>query len=217
MQAALLRRPRGEPERRSEKPADAIERAAYRMSRLIDDLLDITSMEAGRLSIEQTRIRAGEALSEFVETHKLLASSRSLELRLDVAPDSGEVFADRDRLLQVFENLIDNAVKFTKSGGCVTVGGAPGNGEFLFWVEDTGAGIASDDLSHLFDRFWQARKADRRGAGLGLPIVKGIVEAQGGRVWVESQVGEGSTFFFTLPLANAEPTMAGAASTTSRK
>ena len=122
MQAALLRRPSGEPDRRSRKPADAIDRAANRMNRLIQDLLDITRMEVGRLSIEQTHVHTGKALSESVEAQKPLASSRSLELRLDVAPDLGEVFADRDRLLQVFENLVGNAVKFTKSGGCVTVG-----------------------------------------------------------------------------------------------
>ena len=215
MQSALLRRSDGEPERRSQKPAAAIERAANRMNRLIQDLLDTSRMEAGRLSVEQTCVNAGKALSEFVETQKPLASARSLELRLEVASDAGEVFADRERLLQVLENLVGNAMKFTKSGGCVTVGAAPRNGEFLFWVKDTGAGVASDDLPHLFDRFWQARKAGRQGIGLGLPIAKGIVEAHGGRIWVESQVGEGSTFFFTLPLARPEPPMARAHGLTS--
>ena len=77
----------------------------------------------------------------------------------------------------------------------------PRDAEVLFWVADTGAGIAAEDVPHLFDRFWQARKAGRRGAGLGLPIVKGIVEAHSGRIWVESTPGEGSTFFFTIPTA----------------
>lgn len=211
MQVALLRRPQGEPERRSRKPADAIGRAADRMDRLIQDLLDITRMEAGRLAIERTRVHAGTMLSEFVEAQKPLALSKSLELRLDLASDLGEVCADRDRLLQVLENLVGNAVKFTKAGGCLTVGAAPRSGEIIFWVTDTGAGVARDDLPHLFDRFWQARKAGKHGVGLGLPIVKGVIEAHGGRVWVESQVGKGSTFFFTLPLAEPEPTLAGTA------
>ena len=214
MALGLLRRPRVEPERRSEsqKPVEVIQRSVARMKRMTEDLLDVVRMDAGRLSIEQTHVHAGKVLSEFVESQKPLASSRSLELRLDVAPDPGEVFADRDRLLQVLENLVDNAVKFTKSGGCVTVGAAPRNGEFLFWVADTGAGVPSDELPRLFDRFWQARKAGRQGIGWGLPIAKGIVEAHGGRIWAESQVGVGSTFFFTLPLANPEPKMAGDAS-----
>jgi PAS domain S-box-containing protein len=201
MQAALLRRRGGEPERRSRKPAEAIERAATRMDRLIQDLLDVTRMEAGRLSVEQGRVPAGPVVSDSVEAQKPLASQSSLELLLDLAPALPEVWADRDRLLQVFENLIGNAVKFTEPGGRISAGAAPRDGEVLFWVADTGPGITAEDLPHLFDRFWQARKAGRRGAGLGLPIVKGIVEAHGGRIWVESTPGRGSTFFFTVPTA----------------
>jgi signal transduction histidine kinase len=140
-----------------------------------------------------------------VEAQKLLASSASVELRIDVAPDLPEVWADRDRLVQVFENLIGNAVKLTKAGGSVTVGAAPRDGEVLFWVADTGVGIAAENLPHVFDRFWQAQKSGRRGAGLGLAIVKGIVEAHGGRIWVESTLGRGSTFFFTVPASRPAP------------
>jgi signal transduction histidine kinase len=216
MQVALLRRRGDAPERPSgRKPADVIERAAKHMNRLIQDLLDVTRMEAGQLSIEQAPVQVGRAISEFVEAQKPLASSASLELRLDLAKDVGEVFADRDRFLQVLENLVGNAVKFTKPGGRVTVGAAPRDDEVLFWVADTGAGIEAGHVPHLFDRFWQARKAGRRGTGLGLPIVKGIVEAHGGRICVESQVGVGSTFFFTLPLARAGLQTAGAPSLTS--
>jgi PAS domain S-box-containing protein len=215
MQAQLLRQRGTEPERRSRKPADAIERAANRMTRLIQDLLDITRIEAGQLSIEQAPVQAARAVSEFVEAQKPLASSTFLELRLDLAQDLGEIFADRDRLLQVLENLVGNAVKFTRPGGRVTVGAAPRDDEVLFWVADTGPGIEAGDKPHLFDRFWQARKVGRQGTGLGLPIVRGIIEAHGGRIWVESQVGVGSTFFFTLPLARSEPKMAGAPSLTS--
>ncbi len=199
MQAALLLRRGAEPERRSRKPAEVIERALTRMNRLIQDLLDVARMEAGHLSIEQARVSAGQVVSDSVEAQKPLAASVSLELRFDMAQDLPEVWADRDRLLQVFENLIGNAVKFTEPGGRITVGAAPRDGEVLFFVADTGAGIADDDLAHVFDRFWQARKAKRRGAGLGLPIVKGLVEAHGGRIWVESTAGHGSTFFFTIP------------------
>jgi PAS domain S-box-containing protein len=200
LMAVQLLEPRPhEPERRSRTPVNVIQRSATRMNRMIEDLLDIVRMEAGRLGLEQAPVDAGKVLPEFVESLRAIASSKSLELRLDVAQSLGEAFADRDRLLQVLENLAGNSMKFTKSGGCITVGAAPRNGELLFWVADTGAGIASAHLPHLFDRFWQASKPGRHGVGLGLPIVKGIVEAHGGRIWVESQLGAGSTFFFTIP------------------
>jgi len=115
-----------------------------------------------------------------------------------------ELWADRDRLLQVFENLIGNAIKFTEAGGSITVGAAPREEEVLFWVADTGVGMAADDLPHVFERLWQASGGGRAGAGLGLPIAKGIVEAHGGRIWVDSALGAGSTFFFTVPAAEGE-------------
>jgi signal transduction histidine kinase len=121
-----------------------------------------------------------------------------------VAPELPAIWADRDRLLQAFENLMGNAIKFSARGGHVTVGARSREREVLFSLQDTGPGIAAEDLPHVFDRFWQTQKAGRRrGAGLGLPIVKGIVEAHGGHIWVESRVGEGSTFYFTVPVAPA--------------
>jgi signal transduction histidine kinase len=125
-----------------------------------------------------------------------------VDLHLDVRPDLPAAWADRDRLLQVFENLIGNAVKFTPAGGDVTVGAAPRGDEVLFWVCDSGSGIDAEDLPHVFDRFWQSSSARRHGAGLGLAIVKGLVEAHGGRVWADSAPGRGSTFFFTIPAAS---------------
>ena len=201
MAVSLLRRPGAERDAASRTSVEAIGRSATRMNRLIRDLLDVTRLEASALSIEQAPVPAGRIVSESVEAQESLASSSSLGLRLDLAPDVPEVWADRDRLLQVFENLIGNAVKFTEPGGSITVGAAPRNGEVLFWVVDTGAGISIEDLPHVFDRFWQADKARSCGTGLGLPIVKGIVEAHGGRIWVQSRLGCGTTFLFTIPTA----------------
>jgi PAS domain S-box-containing protein len=201
MASHMLVRRGSEPERRAQKPLHAIGRSALRMNRLINDLLDVTSMEAGRLSIEPTPVSACQIISDSVEAHRALADSSSLDLRLDAAPSLPDVWADRERLLQVFENLIGNAVKFTEPGGRITVGAAPGQGEDVFWVSDTGRGISADDVPHVFDRFWQAHRTGHRGAGLGLPIVKGIVEAHGGRIWVESAPGRGATFAFTIPTA----------------
>jgi PAS domain S-box-containing protein len=203
MQASVLRRSGDEPERRSRKPVEVIQRAATRMNHLIQDILDVTRLEGGHLSVERARVPAGQLVFDSVETQAPLAASASLSLEHDVGPSVSDVWADRDRVLQVFENLIGNAVKFTNAGGRVTVGAALRDGEILFWVQDTGAGIAAEEMPHVFDRFWQAQKARRGGAGLGLQIVKGIIEAHGGRIWVESKVGVGTTFYFTLPTAQA--------------
>ena len=201
MQAALIRRSEARLALPLLEPVEGIERAATRMSRLIDDLLDLTSIEAGYLSVERDRVQVDRLLSDCVKAQRPFASAALLELRLQAEQDIPEVLGDRDRLLQVFENLIGNAIKFASPGGCITVGAVQGVEEVRFWVTNSGAVIPPEHLPHLFDRFWQARKAERRGAGLGLPIVKGIVEAHGGRVWAESAEGRGNTFTFTIPLA----------------
>ena len=198
VQADLLRL-RGEAGGGAQHAAEGIARAATRMSRLIQDLLDVTSLEAGQLSVDAVPVAARDIVTDAAEAQEALTTSASLELRLEPATDLPEILADRDRLLQVFENLIGNAVKFTEPGGRITVGAAPREGHVLFWVRDTGCGIAPEHLPHLFDRFWQGGKAERRGAGLGLPIVRGIIAGHRGRIWVESTPGEGSTFYFTIP------------------
>ncbi len=199
VEAQLLQRKEPGPERRSGQSAEVIRRAANRMNHLIQDLLDVTRIEAGQLAIQQSRLSAAQVVSDVVDVHSAPAASTLIELRLAVSQEVPDVWADRDRLLQVFDNLIGNALKFTPPGGCITVGAAPRDAHVLFWVGDTGPGIAIEDQPRVFDRFWQARPATRSGAGLGLPIVKGIVEAHGGRVWVESEPGQGSTFLFTMP------------------
>jgi PAS domain S-box-containing protein len=201
VQSGLLRRVAQDPAGRITRAADSIGRSANRMNRLIQDLLDVTRLEEGRLSVYQSHLPVGPVLADAVAAQEALAIAASLDLEIDAPEDLPEVWADRDRLLQILENLIANAIKFTGAGGIVRVGAAPRAGEVLFWVEDTGTGIAGEDLPRVFDRFWQATKSDRRGAGLGLPIVKGLVEAHGGHVWVESRIDHGSTFFFTIPTA----------------
>ena len=188
---------------KSGKPIEVIRRAATRMNRLIQDLLDVSLIETGQLPIHRARLSGGELVVEAVETQKILAASSSIELRLDLERGVPDVWGEHDRLLQVLENLIGNAIKFSTAGGLITVGAAPRDQEVLFWVADTGPGIAPGSLPHVFDRFWQATKGDRRGAGLGLPIAKGIVEAHGGHLWVESTLGRGSIFFFSLPTARS--------------
>jgi CheY-like chemotaxis protein len=119
----------------------------------------------------------------------------------DLSPELPPLEADEERLLDVLENLIGNAIKFTSPGGSITIGASALDNQVLVWVKDSGAGIPPEQLPHIFDRFWQADKAERRGLGLGLAICKTIVEAHNGRIWAESAVGAGTTMFFTIPAA----------------
>ena len=212
MQVGLLGRHHPETDRKMRMPLEAIERAARRMNRLIQDLLDVARMEGGRLSIKFGLVAGRQAVAEAMHAQEPLAVSASLGIHLDLPPVLPDLWADHDRLLQVFENLIGNAIKFTRAGGHVTVGAAQRDGAVLFWVADTGIGIAAADLPHVFERLWQAEKTQQLGAGLGLPIVKGIVEAHGGHIWVDSAVGKGTTVFFTIPSApGGEPWLSDAA------
>lgn len=188
----------------SRESLDAMERAARRMDRLIQDLLDVARAESRSLTLDPRRVPAGELVFESVRSHRALASSRTLSV--DVPRDPGDVWADRDRVLQVLGNLIGNALKFTRPDGRVTVGAERRSGVVVFWVSDDGDGISPDDVPHVFDRFWRGPRRGRDGVGLGLAIVKWIVDAHGGRAWVESAMGRGSTFFFELPSAEAAPT-----------
>ena len=158
-------------------------------------------MDGGTLPIEPAAVETRRVIADCMDAHTELAAAASVELRLDLEENLPDALADRDRLLQVFENLIGNAVKFTEPSACIVVGARSHGRDVHFWVRDNGAGIAAEDVPQLFDRFWQADKTGRHGTGLGLPIVKGIVEAHGGRIWVESAKGHGSTFFFTIPAA----------------
>lgn len=180
-----------------------ITRAVDRAERLIRDLLDVSCMEAGALTLAREVMTTKPVIVGVLSSLQVLAAEASIELRVEIDDGLPEIWADRDRLLQVLENLIGNAIKFTPQGGCITIAAARATQEVQFLVEDTGPGIPEDSLPHVFDRFWQAERGARHGAGLGLPICKCIVEAHGGRIWVESTLGHGTHFFFTIPTAES--------------
>jgi signal transduction histidine kinase len=182
---------------------DMILRAAHRMDRLIQDLLDIARLEADRLLLEREH-HAPEALArEAVELGAANAAMKSLRLDVDAPAAVPLISVDRDRILRVLTNIIDNAIKFTPSGGNILVRVEAEEGAVRFSVIDTGRGISPEDLTHLFEPFWQLRNTSD-GAGLGLAIARGIVEAHGGVISVESTPGRGSTFWFTVPVVRAQ-------------
>jgi signal transduction histidine kinase len=184
---------------RSQEALGAISIACRRMSRLIQDLLDVARLEAGQLSLNTSPQTPTSLLREAIASTGPQATG--LQLHLEAPETAPSVLADRDRILQVLSNLLGNALKFTPAGGEIWVGARVEGEQVRFHVRDTGTGIPAESLARIFDRFWQANRADKRGAGLGLSIAKGIVEAHGGKLQVESELGRGSTFSFTLPLA----------------
>lgn len=182
--------------------ARKIQRYTARMNRLIGDLIDVTGIEAGRLSVDLGQRDAVALLRETAEAFQPSASANGITLDVELAKGAVLATFDQDRILQVLANLVSNAIKFTNDGGRISVRVAPAGSEVLFSVRDTGSGIPTEQLEAIFERFWQGTAHDRRGLGLGLFITRCIVEAHGGRVWAESDLGKGSRFFFTLPAAN---------------
>jgi signal transduction histidine kinase/DNA-binding NarL/FixJ family response regulator len=178
-----------------------IRRSAEKMNGLIQDLLDVKRMEMGQLAIEPRPVGVQHVVAEALELLRTVAESRGQTLEHAVPDDLPRGMADPGRIQQVISNLVGNALKFTPSNGRVVVSAEQLQNEIRVAVTDTGPGIAADQLPHVFGRYWQGTRADHRGIGLGLAIAKGIIDAHGGRIWVESPPGEGATFYFTLPTA----------------
>lgn len=183
----------------AERPVAIVMRAADEMNRLIGDLLDVTRIEAGRLSIDPAPLRLARLLEGLDEAHGAAARDRKLAWDIQAPAEPVTLVADEGRLLQALGNLVGNALKFTPEGGEVRVGAARAEGALRIGVRDSGPGLDETQLAHVFDRFWQGRAGDRRGAGLGLAIARGIAEAHGGRLWLESEPGRGTTAWLELP------------------
>lgn len=190
-------------EQSARRPIERIVRSVQRATRLLRDLLDIGAIEEGHFAVDRRRLDPTALILSALESQQSLAADASVITATDLSPALPTIDADEERLLEVLENLIGNAIKFTSPGGTITVGACCENHEIKIWVADNGSGIPAQQLPHIFDRFWQAKRADRRGTGLGLTICKGIVEAHEGRIWAESTVGKGTTLYFTLPAADS--------------
>jgi PAS domain S-box-containing protein len=178
----------------------AITKAADRMHRLIRDLLDLAQIDSGRLAVEPGPVPVSILVNDALELASAAAVDRGVHLTVAAPVDPGTIEVDGERILQVLSNLIQNALKFSPGGGRVELGTCRGDGAVVFHVRDEGPGIDPDHIPHVFDRFWRSRNGSRDGgAGLGLAIARGIVQSHGGTIWVESALGEGSTFYVALP------------------
>jgi two-component system phosphate regulon sensor histidine kinase PhoR len=172
------------------------------LSQMIQELLELSRIESGKVPLQRKSLQPVQLLSPAVERMKLQAERAGLTVQLECPPQLPAVNADPDRLEQVLVNLLHNAIKFTPPGGKITVSAEPGEQAVIFRVHDTGVGIPASDLTRIFERFYKADRArSGGGTGLGLSIARHIIEGHGGRVWAESEIGQGSTFFFTLPTA----------------
>jgi signal transduction histidine kinase len=200
----LLRPGETEPEPHVSAAATRVRRYVARMNRLIGDLVDVTSIDAGKLAMAPLETDAVALVTEATETFQPAALEKGVSLSAEVP--AGPLLAefDHDRMLQVFANLISNSIKFTPRGGKISVRIEAAPGTLRFCISDTGVGIPSTMLEAIFERFWQVGENDRRGMGLGLYISKCIVEAHRGRIWAESEAGKGSQLYFTLPVPSSQ-------------
>jgi signal transduction histidine kinase len=169
---------------------------------LINDILDLSKIEAGRMELELTDFHLPTALDNALTLVRERAGRRSITLQMSVDDRLGEVQADERKIRQVVLNLLSNAIKFTPEGGRIEVGAVPKDGSVEVSVSDTGVGIAPDDQEAVFEEFRQVGTAEKKaeGTGLGLTLCRKFIELHGGRIWVKSQLGAGSTFTFTIPV-----------------
>jgi signal transduction histidine kinase len=178
-----------------------------RLNRLVDDLRTLSLADAGELTLVRQSVPPGPLLQRAAAAQSVRAQQAGIDLRVEVAPGLPDVQADPDRIAQVLANLLDNALRHTPQGGRIECRAAPaaGEGAVTLTVADSGPGIAAEDLPNIFERFYRAdasRQRDGSGSGLGLAIARSIVEAHGGRLWVESQPGAGARFHVELPAAS---------------
>jgi signal transduction histidine kinase len=199
--AAILQEQLGEA---AETQLDAVQRAAMRLKSIIDTMLNLRYLETGRMELAATHFDLRDEANAACEDYEALAGTSDLVLEADLPDDPVAIYADREKLRVVLDNLISNAVKFTPTGGRVQVSVCKQGDEVELSVADSGVGIPVEELERVFERFYQIESHLTRrhgGMGLGLSIVKELVELQGGRVWAESEPGRGSRFVVVLPVS----------------
>ncbi|MHB8609845.1 MAG: two-component system histidine kinase PnpS [Candidatus Acidiferrales bacterium] len=178
-----------------------------RLARLTEDLLVLSKMDSERLELEIQRLHVSQLIESCLETAQRRAAEKDLRISLNMTPNLPDIAGDRRRLAEVLQNLLDNAIQYTLPGGKIMVSAETGEAEVIISVSDTGIGIPKADQPRIFERFYRvdvARSREAGGTGLGLAIAKHLVEVHGGRLWVDSEVGQGSQFHFSVPFFDPE-------------
>jgi len=189
-----------------------------RLARLTEDLLKLSQMDAERMELEVRSVGVAQLVESCYETAQRRAAEKGLSLTLNLPTHLPDVAGDNRRLQEVLQNLLDNAIQYTLPEGKIVLSAEPGNDEVIFTVADTGIGIPQADQPRIFERFYRvdvARSREAGGTGLGLAIAKHLIEVHGGRIWVESELGVGSKFHFSVPVFDAERALSRASFTTS--
>ncbi len=189
-------------------PADeatlgVIREEAGRLERLVEELRTLSLADAGELTLTKQRVQPARLLDQALAAHKPLAAQMGIRLTVGTRGELPELHVDTDRMLQVLGNLLSNALQHTPAGGEIQLGAQAENGKAEIWVRDSGPGIPTQELPHVFNRFYRGDKSRKRegtGSGLGLAIAKSLVQAHGGSIRVESEAGQGATFILTLPI-----------------
>jgi signal transduction histidine kinase len=196
--SSLLNLDAGEKTVRVRMMAERIHRAAERMARFITDLVDFAGIEGGRLELARAPHHPESILTAASDLFSPIAIERGLRFETRALQDLPAIECDSDRAVQVLTSLVSNALKVTPKGGAVSIGAEVKGKDVVFFVRDTGPGIEADELPKLFERHWRSKSSSYKGAGLALAIARGIVDAHGGKIWAESRLGSGSTFYFSL-------------------
>jgi signal transduction histidine kinase len=181
---------------------ESFDRSVTLMSSLLDDLVDTAAQETGHLSVSPRPHAAAPLVQQTIDTFRALAEGRSIEVRTDTPTDLPPILADPRRFQQILGNLLKNAIAFSPAGGTITILAKPQQAEVRFSVADNGPGMRPQDQELVFKRFWRNQSSGSKGSGLGLFIAKALVEKHGGRIGVASELGKGSTFWFTIPVAS---------------
>ena len=175
------------------------QKSTERLIRLVTDLLDLSKIEAGKMKLKKERVRIAAVADEVIASNNDELSAKKMVLVKEFSESAGSVWADRDKITEVIINLLSNAIKYTPAGGKITLSLSGTKKEVRFEISDSGPGIAKEDFQKLFDKFERLTAEREEGTGLGLSITKDIIDLHRGRIWVESELGKGTKFIFTLP------------------
>jgi signal transduction histidine kinase len=189
----------GEIDERQKGPLGMIRRNVERLLRLVTDILDISKIEAGEMKLKIEQVDVASLVSEIIHDYEIEIKQKQFTVRTDFQNDLGLVQADKDKLSEVIINLLNNAIKYTPSGGNILIKLASDENGIRFEISDNGQGIAKENLEKIFDKFERVTAEKQEGTGLGLPIARDIILLHKGKLWVESELGKGSKFIFTLP------------------